>query len=522
TSKTDQKGARKKDNLGWEIIKLQAQVGETTSRKAKKAFEAGRKKEGAALSSTTTTTGGEDDSDADESSEQADKVMSEAVQKLNQLKEQKIKQKIYQAKKEIRRAFVKARTGETQRLIKRLKEAKSAVEKKGDKDKETAEEPVEEENTKPAHKKKQQDLTEEDVAKFEHEMQFVKKLDIDSLSERAFIAKLAKHPILATHALMQPYVGDRAVKKDQEVTTTTAATVDPLVQIMDARLTNAKMVRECMTKLWDEVEHIITGKKVDHEQLKNNKKRKAGGEQEEEQQETKKTKTKDTKGRKQQKQEDNDSDNSGEDEDDDETGYADMSDISDDEQDDGYDSDGEPLPRAGGKATTTSSMFLGSLNEGHSKKDKKNKKKDKNDWVDEKFDEIYGKIKKNRPGQRARREKAERKFGKEANHIKKAEEEARLREERKAARKAKLDKFKAKDASAANAQRLPNRRVLGAGDGSAEVVQQRPAVVKVPAGPDLNDPTLHPSWLAKQSEKAAMAAALSGAKSNKIVFDDSD
>jgi hypothetical protein len=48
-------------------------------------------------------------------------------------------------------------------------------------------------------------------------------------------------------------------------------------------------------------------------------------------------------------------------------------------------------------------MFIGSLNEG--KKDKKDKKgkKDKNDWVDDKFDEIYGKIKKNRPGQQARR-----------------------------------------------------------------------------------------------------------------------
>lgn len=121
---------------------------------------------------------------------------------------------------------------------------------------------------------------------------------------------------------------------------------------------------------------------------------------------------------------------------------------------------------------------------------------------------------------------AEKKFGKEANHVKKAEEEARLREERKAARKAKREQFKAKDASSANSQRLPNRRVLGAGDGSA-AVQQKPttpfkAKAPAPAGPDLNDPTLHPSWLAKQSEKAAMAAALSGAKSNKIVFDDSD
>lgn len=84
-------------------------------------------------------------------------------------------------------------------------------------------------------------------------------------------------------------------------------------------------------------------------------------------------------------------------------GEVDLSDISDSErEDDGYDSDGLPLPM-GGKASAGSSMFIGSLNEG--KKDKKDKKskKDKNEWVDDKFDEIYGKVKKNRPGQQARR-----------------------------------------------------------------------------------------------------------------------
>ena len=120
--------------------------------------------------------------------------------------------------------------------------------------------------------------------------------------------------------------------------------------------------------------------------------------------------------------------------------------------------------------------------------------------------------------------KAERKYGKDANHIKKAEEEARIRAEKKAARKAKQEKFNAqRDASTANAQRLPNRRTIGAGDGSASIIQPpKPRAKPVPAGPDLNDPTLHPSWIAKQTEKAAMAAALSGAKSNKITFDDSD
>lgn len=90
-------------------------------------------------------------------------------------------------------------------------------------------------------------------------------------------------------------------------------------------------------------------------------------------------------------------------------GAVDLSDISDSErEDDGYDSDGLPLPMGGkssaGSSSSMASMFIGSLNEG-GKKDKKDKKgkKDKNDWVDDKFDEIYGKVKKNRPGQQARR-----------------------------------------------------------------------------------------------------------------------
>ncbi|KAF9110143.1 hypothetical protein BGX27_006728 [Mortierella sp. AM989] len=488
-NKSEHKG-KKKDNLGWEIIKLQAQVGESNSRKAKKAVEAEKKKEGISLIGLDS-----------EASEDATKALSEATEKLLKLKEQKISQKIYQAKKEIRKAFVKAKGQETQRLIKRLKESRKAVESKNG---ETESTEISTEDTK----KKKQDFTAEDVAKFERELELVKKMDMDTLSEHAFVTKLAKHPILGSHQLMEPYV-KVADKKNGESTEK-----DGLIQIIEARLTNTKAVKEHMAKLWDEMEHIVTGRKVDHNELK--KKRRADEQQEEP--ESKKTKTKqDTKGA-----QSNDSISGSDDEEEGEDNGedVDMSDISDDEQDDGYDSDGLPMPK-NGKATTAASMFIGSLNVGDSKKDKKDKKgkKDKNDWVDDKFDEIYGKIKKNRPGQRARRAKAELKFGKDANHVKKAEEEARQREERKAARKAKQDKL---NASSANSQRVPNRRTIGAGDGSAAVHQPVQSKPKIPSGPDLNDPTLHPSWLAKQSEKAAMAAALSGNKSNKIVFDDSD
>ncbi|KAG0220265.1 hypothetical protein BGX33_003525 [Mortierella sp. NVP41] len=500
--KAEHKG-KKKDNLGWEIIKLQAQVGESTSRKAKKVVEAERKKEH--HGSTTKT----EEATEEAAQEQESAALSEAAQKLLKLKEVKISQKIFHAKKEIRKAFVKAKAFETQRLVKRLREARKAVEEKENKG-DTNEE------DKPAHKKKQ-DLTQEDVTKFENEIELVKKMDMDSLSEHAFVAKLAKHPILGSHTLMAPYSVATTTKKDAtQEDAGTAATI----QIIEARLTNTKTVKEHMSKLWDELEHIVTGKKANEAQ---NKKRKAGEDQDE-------SKNKKRKNQKDTKESSNESDNEDEDEDED-VAMADMSDISDSEhEDDGYDSDGLPLPKggkSGSSSSSMSSMFIGSLNAGKKdKKDKKDKKgkKDKNDWVDDKFDEIYGKVKKNRPGQQARRAKAERKYGKEANHVKKAEEEARIRAEKKAARKAKQEKFSAaRDASTANAQRLPNRRTIGAGDGSASIVQPKQNnKPKTPSGPDLNDPTLHPSWIAKQTEKAAMAAALSGAKSNKITFDDSD
>ncbi|KAF9918515.1 hypothetical protein BX616_008216 [Lobosporangium transversale] len=520
--KADHKSGKKKENLNWEISKLQAQIGETTLRRAQKAIEAERKKENASTSTTARTgsgsgtgtgTGTTTATTPEEGSEEAKAI----AEKLLKLKEVKISQKIYQAKKEIRRAFVKAKSFEIQRLHKRLKEARKAIESKSESNGHKEESP---EETKQSKKK---ELTKDDIPKFEQELELVKNMNMDSLSEHAFVAKLKKHPILGSHALMKPYIEiedaniSSKVEKNQQsekpktdsLENNNSTMKESLVQIIEARLTNTKTVKEHMTKLWDELEHIATGKRVDHNELA--KKRKMGIDGNTDNTEAEKSKkARTSKDIKEYRHKSNDSDEDG-DESDNES--VDMSHISDGEHNDGYDSDGLPLPM-NGKATTATSMFIGSLNAGDSKKKKKDKK-DKNDWVDDKFDEIYGKTKKNRPGQRARRLKAERKYGKEANHVKKAEEEARLREERKAARKAKKEQFKAKDASSANAKKLANRRAIGDGSVAKPITQ-------TPSGPDLNDPTLHPSWIAKQTEKAAMAAALSGSKSNKIVFDDSD
>lgn len=100
-------------------------------------------------------------------------------------------------------------------------------------------------------------------------------MDMETLSEHAFVAKLSKHPILGSHALMEPYIKVKDAKKEGAEASVDKSAQDALIQIIEARLTNTKTVKEHMAKLWDELEHIVTGKKVDHQELKN-KKRKAG------------------------------------------------------------------------------------------------------------------------------------------------------------------------------------------------------------------------------------------------------
>ncbi|KAI8363071.1 BUD22-domain-containing protein [Mortierella sp. GBAus27b] len=415
-------------------------------------------------------------------------AMSKAGTQLLKLKEQKISQKIFHVKKELKKTFVKASGFETQKLIKRIKTART-----------TTKDTEDETNPTPSRKP---NFTQEDVARLEQELELLKTMDMEALSQHVFVTKLSKHPTLKKHELLAPY---REESMDKTNSGNTSDKDAILIQSIQSRLIGAKAIKVYLEKLWSELEHIVLGKKAD-----SGKRRRAGDDQEDqEDQERKKTKTAQDTIMLGDSQDESDG---GDDQDGSEEER--QWDVSDEEEDDGYDTDGLPIPKApkNKKASMASSMFVGSLNEDHSQKNKKdrNKKRDKNDWVDEKFDEIYGKAKKNRPGQQERRKQAEVKYGKEANHIKKAEEEARLREEKKAARKAKKEQSKSAHAQGP----LGKQRKMGAGESAGQATPS-------PSQPPV-DPTLHPSWVAKQSEKLAISAALTAGKSNKIVFDDSD
>ncbi|KAG0258511.1 hypothetical protein DFQ27_004607 [Actinomortierella ambigua] len=513
----EKSGKSKKVNLGWKMAKLQAMAGGDVSRKAKKAAEAELKKKKQTAAGADESSDDDGEREADDSLQQ--ELSKQAAAELEQVKAQKIENKIHHGKKVLLKTIKQAKQHEIQRLNKRIRELKKLAEDEA------------------GQKENKMKKTKQDLPSLELELELTQNMSSELVDEEALHARLAKHPVLATHSLMEKYTKPLPENPDFPLTAdyvkkkypggTPAEIKTTLVTILLPRLKNVKAVREHLNQLMDDLELIATGRKYEkpakpQQQLQQMKQQGKGGKADNKQKEA---------------VFDDDSEADGEDNDDneEEEGDDDMDNDSDNSYgvyDDGYDSDGLPLPMDGkskGSGREPSSLFIGSLNAG-SKEDKKRKRGgSKDDWVDEKFDEIYGKVKRNRQGQRARRALAEKKFGKQANHILKAQEEEKKRQEEKAAKKAARDVRRAarraagivpESGSSANATKLHNQRSMGGQAPVAAAAGQS----KAEAGgkPDASDPTLHPSWLAKKSEAAAVAAALAGGKSNKIVFDDSD
>ncbi|KAG0228943.1 hypothetical protein BGW41_003219 [Actinomortierella wolfii] len=510
-------GKGKKVNLGWKMAKLQALAGGEVSKKAKKAAEAELKKKAAALAGHSKS---EDESDMEVDESLKEDISKQAAAELEKVKAQKIENKIYHGRKVLHKTIKQARVHEIQRLNKRIRELKK-------------EDSAKSEDANQNDKK--QKKTKQDLPGLEQELELTQNLAIDLVDDETFHTRLVKHPALSTHPLMAQYIKPLPENPNFPLTDDFAKKKYPggipaeiksiLQNIILPRVKNVKAVREYLNQLMDDLELIATGRKYE----KSNKTK-----QQEEQNDKANKSDKKSKG---EDKEDTDADDDEQEDDNAEDADSDAgfdSDVSYGVYDDGYDSDGLPLPMDGkskGSSREPSSMFIGSLNAG-SKSDKKRKRGSKDDfWVDDKFDEIYGKTKRNRPGQRARRALAEKKYGKKANHIIKAQEEEKKRLEEKAAKKAARDARRAARAaqgivpgagSSANATKLHNQRPLGGQQPSAPDTQPNAKVTKPPAAAAAADPTLHPSWQAKKSEAAAVAAALAGAKSNKIVFDDSD
>lgn len=172
----------------------------------------------------------------------------------------------------------------------------------------------------------------------------------------------------------------------------------------------------------------------------------------------------------------------------------------------------------GERFDVAASMFVGSLNQDSRPRKKIAPKKDSADWVDPNFDAYYkGEVKKNRPGQAARRKKAEELYGEEANHLKK-EREKRAEESKYFGKKPPQQKQPlGEDAHPSWAAKRKQQEAM-----SKALSGDAPSGNKVVFGAETKETAeSHPSWAAKRKEQEMMSKALSGqaTANNKIVFD---
>ncbi|GBE84935.1 Bud-site selection protein [Sparassis latifolia] len=167
------------------------------------------------------------------------------------------------------------------------------------------------------------------------------------------------------------------------------------------------------------------------------------------------------------------------------------------------------------KATSTESTFLPSLAVGYTRGDS-----EASDWSG---DEVDDSPKRNRRGQRARRAIWEKKYGKNANHVKKEREAAvqnpRQKDIRHTGQKNVLNHSRTGvahrgNASSSRSQFVAPSRDSGWSKGGRSVAEQPPVVKQT----QTKDKPLHPSWEAKRRLKEKFSANIVPAQGTKIIF----
>ncbi|GJE97132.1 Bud-site selection protein [Phanerochaete sordida] len=159
------------------------------------------------------------------------------------------------------------------------------------------------------------------------------------------------------------------------------------------------------------------------------------------------------------------------------------------------------------------STFLPSLSVGYTRGDS-----DASDLSDAEVKRADVAVKKNRRGQRARQLIWERKYGKNANHVKKQQDAG--------PEKGPQARWGARDASGPRDSRKPFGRPQNSGpprpQGHFAGPQRGPPPSRAPAGPPArktDDKPLHPSWEAKRKLKEKQNPAFAAPQGKKIVFE---
>ncbi|KAI9302269.1 hypothetical protein BJ944DRAFT_270193 [Cunninghamella echinulata] len=429
-----------KENLNWKINYLAAKIGEDTHiSNAKKA----------ALNKNDTTA---------EVSEQ------DLKQELNNMKKRKLETKLHHIQKEIKTCLKKSKAMETKKHIKKLREAKkegSITNEENEKDSSTE---------KKGSDKKTKEYTAKEVDQLEKEYTILKTIDMEKLTKKILEKYIQKNATLKQ---------DDTLKSILSTTTTTTAAAATAVakkekedekekegedekeddqktyrSNVEARLLSNKLLVDTLKINITELELIVLGPSQKKAAIES--KRKA------ETQKTttapKKIKTKET------------SDGSS---------SLFMETLADENDEDEEQNDSDKDNHAQKEDIIKTKL-------------KPTNKKISDDWEDPDFDKYYnGTDKKNRPGQRQRRQKWLALYGDEAKHVK--EEKTKKHQRPKQQRDQKQQKSAPSHSKGKNQQ-------------------------------SQNVDEFHPSWQAKRQQQELMAKALSGNnnKNNKIVFDDAD
>ncbi|CAO3619448.1 unnamed protein product [Cunninghamella echinulata] len=384
------------------------------------------------------------------------------------MKKRKLETKLYHIQKEIKTCLKKSKVMETKKHIKKLREAK----KEG--------KPTNEENEKdPSMEKKGSDkktkeYTAKEVDQLEKEYTILKTIDMEKLTKKILEKYIQKNTTLKQDDILKSILST--------TTTTTAATKKEKEEEgekekddendddqktyrsnVEARLLSNKLLVDTLKINITELELIVLGPSQKKAAIES--KRKA------ETQKTtavsKKIKTNEVSDgssslfmetladENEEEEEEKEEDDDNDDDDDDKVNHAEKKDII--------------------KA-----------------KSKPTNKKISDDWEDPDFDKYYnGTDKKNRPGQRQRRQKWLALYGDDAKHVK--EEKTKKHQRPKQHKDQKQQKSAPSHSTGKNQQ-------------------------------SQNVDEFHPSWQAKRQQQELMAKALSGNnnKNNKIVFDDAD
>ncbi|CAO3600237.1 unnamed protein product [Absidia cylindrospora] len=426
-----------KENLNWKINVLAAKAGVDTHIEQAKMAAQSKRQQGESY-------------DGSNSNDDQNKYIDE----LNQAKKKKLESKLFHTRKEIKAGLKKSKTIETQKQIKKLREAQESVALVATDSPDTST-PEQEEKVV----KKGKAYTAQDVERFQKELDIIKTIDMEPLTEKVLNNFIRKNSTLKKDDTISSLLSTSASTSSstkEEATSTNDNKA--LISNIEARLLGNKALTEPLKKSIGEIEMLLLG--PEQRKLAMENKRKAAAT--EQNASTKRPKSHDTPS----------------------------------------------------SSFSSSSLFMESLGGGgdgdqqqqQSKKEKKNLSS--TDWEDPEFDKYYnGKgasEKANRPGQSQRRRKWEAIHGEKAKHLIEG-------------------KLSSRDQRDAKKQKKEAYRGIGRNDNSKQPSNMHGDSDMKNKKEEENLEEFHPSWQAKRQQQEMMAKALSGkAAGNKIVFDDMD